>query len=164
MIKKGETDMKKAEVVNEFFVSIFTHSQASHFSQVPDPLGRCGGSEAPPSVSEEQVQDHLVKLNSHKSMGPEEMHPRVLRELVSVVVKPLSIVFEKSWWSGEVLGDQKTGDITPIFKNGKKEDPGNYRPAEPENTMSQNLLEDLLKHIKDKEASASTSLLRANHA
>lgn len=43
------------------------------------------------------------------------------------------------------------GDITPIFKNGKKEDPGSYRPAVPGNTIEQNLLEDLLKHIKDKE-------------
>lgn len=41
--KKGDTDMEKAEVVNEFFVSIFTGSQASHFSQVPDLLGGCGG-------------------------------------------------------------------------------------------------------------------------
>lgn len=100
-----------------------------------------------------------MKLNSHK-----EMHPRVLRELVSVVAKPLSIISEKPRWSGEVLGDQKTGNTTPIFKNGKKEDSGNFRPAEPGNTMVQNLLEDLLKHIKDKEVSASTSLLRANHA
>ncbi|RMC15147.1 hypothetical protein DUI87_07329 [Hirundo rustica rustica] len=104
-----------------------------------------------------------MKLNSHEYVGPEEMHPRVLRELVSVVAEPLSIIFEKSW-SDEVLGDWKTGDITLIFKNGKKEDPGNYRTAEPGNTMVQNFLEDLLKHIKDKKVTASISLLRANHA
>lgn len=105
-----------------------------------------------------------MKLNSHKSTGSEEMHLRVLKELVNVVAKPLSIIFEKSCWSGEVLGDQKTGDITPIFKNGEKEDPGNYRAADPGNTMVQNLLDNLLKHIKKKEVSTSTSVLRANHA
>jgi len=55
---------------------------------------------------------------------PEHPHmgPRVLRELVDVVTNTLSIVFEKLWKSGEVPGDWKKGNITPIFKKGKKDD------------------------------------------
>ena len=56
------------------------------------------------------------------------LHPRVLRELADVVAKPRSIIFQQSWLTGDVPVDWKLANVTPIFKKGRKDDPGSYRP------------------------------------
>jgi len=66
-------------------------------------------------------------MKAHKSIVPDEIHPQFLRGLEEEDVKPLSIILERSWQFGEVPTDWKRGNITSIFKKGKKEDPGNYK-------------------------------------
>jgi len=79
----------------------------------------------PPLNQEEAVKDLLHHLDTHKSMGLDGIHPRVLRELA----KPLFIIYQQSWLTEEVPANWRLANMAPIYKQGRKEDPGNYRPV-----------------------------------
>jgi len=84
----------------------------------------------------------------------------VLRELADVIAEPLSIVFERSWRKGEVLEDWRKANVTPVFKEGKKEDPGNYKPVSltsiPGKMMEQLILEVIIKQVEEKKVIRSS--------
>ncbi|PKU45836.1 rna-directed dna polymerase from mobile element jockey-like [Limosa lapponica baueri] len=82
-----------------------------------------------PLIQEEVVNDLLMYLDTHKSMEPDGIHPRVLRDLAGELTKPLSIIYQQSWSTGGVPGDWRVANVTPIYKKGRKEDPRNYRPV-----------------------------------
>ncbi|CAM4707287.1 unnamed protein product, partial [Lepidochelys olivacea] len=144
-------DVEKANVLNVFFASVFTNKLSSQTAALGSTAW--GGGDQP-SVEKEVVRDYLEKLDVHKSMGPDELHPRVLKELAAVIAEPLAIIFENSWQSGEVPDDWRKANVVPIFKKGKKEDPGNYRPVSltsvPGKIMEQVLKESILKHLHER--------------
>ncbi|GAB0187524.1 mitochondrial enolase superfamily member 1 [Grus japonensis] len=100
------------------------------------------------------VSDLLHHLDTHKSIGPDGIHPRVLRQLAEVVTKPLSIIDQQSWLTGEVPIYWKLANVMPIYKKGQKEDPGNYRPVTltsvPGKVMEQIILSVITWHIQDR--------------
>ena len=83
----------------------------------------------PPVIQEEAVRELLSCLDVHKSIAPDGIHPRVLRELADELAKPLSIIYQQSLDTGEVPDDWKLSNVTPIHKKDGKEDSGNYRPV-----------------------------------
>ncbi|KAJ7414762.1 RNA-directed DNA polymerase from mobile element jockey [Willisornis vidua] len=80
------------------------------------------------SVNPETLQDLLFQLDPCKSVGLDGTHPRILKELADVITKPLLMISEYSWESGEALADCQLANVQ-IFKKSKKQDPRNRRPV-----------------------------------
>jgi len=86
-------------------------------------------------------------------MGLDGIHPRVLRELAEELAKPLSIIYQQPWLTGEVPDDWRIVNVTPIYKKGQKKDPRNYRPVSanlvPGKIMQRFILSAPTGHVKD---------------
>ncbi|KAF1472525.1 hypothetical protein FQV18_0001444, partial [Eudyptula minor novaehollandiae] len=151
-------DEEKAEVLNAFFASVFNNQTGYPQGTWPPELEDRGEQDRgeqgePPIIQEEAVNNLLCHLDAHKSMGPDGIHPRVLRELAEELAKPLSIVCQQSWLTGEVPDDWRLANVTPIYKKGWKEDPGNYRPVSLTSVsgkiMERFILRALTRHERD---------------
>ncbi|GAB0207310.1 mitochondrial enolase superfamily member 1 [Grus japonensis] len=95
----------------------------------------------------------LHHLDTHKSVGPDGIPPRVLRELAEVLTKPLAFIYQQSWLTREVSVDWRLANVMPIHKKGRKEDPGNNRPVSLTSVlgkiMEQIILSAITWHIQD---------------
>ncbi|KAJ7421899.1 RNA-directed DNA polymerase from mobile element jockey [Willisornis vidua] len=103
-------------------------------------------------VDPEIVKDLLLQVDPYTSIRPDGIHPRMLKELADVITKLLSMIFEQFWESRHVPADWKMANV-PIFKKGKKEDPGNYRSvilsSLPGKIMEKTILGGIEKHLGD---------------
>ncbi|KFQ20116.1 hypothetical protein N332_03632, partial [Mesitornis unicolor] len=122
-------------------------------TQSPEWEDRDGKHSETPIIHEEVVSDLLHHLDIQKSMGPDGIHPRFLRERAEDPTKPLSIIYQQSWLTGEVPVDWRLANVTPIYKRGWKEDPGNYRAVSltsvPGKVMEQIILSAITWHMQD---------------
>ena len=119
-------DLEKAEVLNDFFSSVFTTEDVSN---IPVFNSKSDVFIDKINVSIKEMEDALRSLNVNKSSGPDGLHPRVLKELATVLSYPLKLLFDKTITQGKLPSQWKIAEVRPIFKKGIKTSPGNYRPV-----------------------------------
>ena len=131
---RGEIIIMKDEqmctVPNDYFLSIFTTEDVEYF---PISQQMFHGTENYQLwdiiIKKDMMQKKLEELNSNKSQGPDEIHPRLLKELGLVIEKPLAKLFQNSLVEDVVPNDWREANITSLFKKGSKSASQNYRPV-----------------------------------
>ncbi|KAK4830972.1 hypothetical protein QYF61_014431 [Mycteria americana] len=113
-------------------------------------------------AEEEAVNDLLCHLDTHKCLRLDGIHLRVLRELAEELAKPLSIIYQQSWLTGEVPDDWRLASLMPIYKKGRKEDPGNYRPVSLTSVLGK-IMERFILSVLNRHVQANQGIRPSQH-
>ena len=90
------------------------------------------------------VRNETLKLNVHKSCGPDKIHPKILIELVDFVCRTLVLLVNKPMDEGCIPQYWKIAYVSPIFKKGAGCEAENYRPISLTSTLCK-LMESFVK-------------------
>ena len=121
----AQSESEKAAEVNGQFTDVSTKSE---YSQVPL-LDRSSPFMEDIVVTKEGVTKLLKGLNPSKALGPDELHPRVLKELATELGPIFVHLFQQSIDSGEMPKEWTLATISPLFKKGDRSLACNYRPV-----------------------------------
>ena len=113
-----------AEVVNEYFSSVFT---TEDISSLPVPFTKFEGNKSEHLgqlfVTPEMIAQKIKKMKDNKSPGVDGIPPKLFKEIST----PLANFFNLSLEKGIVPSEWKEANITPLFKKGSRNKPENYR-------------------------------------
>ena len=137
----------KANILNEYFSSVFTRENPSNVPDVHD--RNYSASLEHIYIDQDIVKRYLLQLKPGKSMGVDNIHPAILKNLSEVFAKPLTEIFQTSIESGRLPYDWKDACVTPLFKKGSKTEPGNYRPVSLTSIVCKVMEKIIRKHIID---------------
>ena len=121
----AQSESEKAAEFNGQFTNVFTKSE---YSQVPL-LDRSAPFMEDIVVTKEGVTKLLKGLNPSKALGPDELHPRVLKELATELGPIFVHLFQHSIDSGDIPKEWTLANISPLFKKGDRLLACNYRPV-----------------------------------
>ena len=140
---------EKANLLNNYFASVFEVEGSKPIPEFPDrpflePLLTI-------TLTQAVILRAKDKIKSSKSQGPDGIHPKLVKECKSTLVKPLELIYRKSLESGKLPSLWKQGNVTAIFKSGDKTKPENYRPISltsvPAKLLERIIRDQLVEHM-----------------
>ena len=111
----------------ELLATSFCQAYCSHELPAPFPHQVSDASIITVPVSIEDVRNRLAFLDPDSSMGPDGLHPCLLKSCPSLTI-PLHMIFRQSVAQGKLPVEWKRSEIIPIFKKESRHVPPNYRP------------------------------------
>ena len=81
------------------------------------------------SVERSDIMEAIQQISPSAAPGPDGIPPLLLKNCSTALSLPLSLLWRKSLATGEISDQLKLGLIIPIFKNGARSEPKNYRPV-----------------------------------
>ena len=87
-------------------------------------------------ISVEEVKSAINGLKKHKAPGMDTLDPPVYKSFTEPLINHLTMLYNQVLSSGEYPSTWSVGKIKPIFKNGSKSDPNNYRGISLLNVMA----------------------------
>jgi len=68
------------------------------------------------------------QFNNHFAAGLDKISARLIRECADLICIPILDIFSQSISQGIFPDDWKCANVTPLFKQGDRDDLNNYRP------------------------------------
>ena len=101
----------------------------------------------------EEIKSLLKATNCYGAMGPDKIHPRILKEGAAELASLFFDVFRETLTTGKLPDSWKEANITPIFKTGDRLNPASYRPISltsiPCKIMERILKKRILTHLTE---------------
>jgi hypothetical protein len=113
-------DKKMADILNDFFVSVFTKED---LSCIPVLEKETAGDMDRITIAADVIRKKIKELRIDSAPGPDGITPRLLRSLGESIILPLELIFKKSLETSKVLGEWKQAVVIPISKKVQKGKP-----------------------------------------
>ena len=125
--KMFEGDMDMAEILNDYFATVFTREDINNV-----PLANVGSQTEileDINITMERVLKSIKGMKPNKAAGVDELVSSFVKGCAPGVLDPLVGLFKMSLQESKVPMDWKMANVTAIFKKGSRGDPANYRPV-----------------------------------